>query len=141
MKRSYLFPRALLGGIAAGLASAVLAWGFDLVMDMIGSSFVPFGFAGHLVIGGSLNLLGIIPLYLLGRFMQQPLPAYFTVVFVAAVAMSVLVSVAPPYATFYPFVAVPGILVVSLVSAAIATQIAYRNLGPEAPEAPVAPLA
>lgn len=138
MKRSYLFPRALLGGVAAGLATAVLAWGFDLVMDMIGISFVPFGFAGHLVVGGFLNLLGIIPLYLLGRFMQQPVPAYFTLVFVAAVAASVLVSVAPPYATFYPYVAVPGILVTALASAGVATQIAYRNFGPEAPEVPVA---
>ncbi len=138
MKRSYLFPRALLGGLVAGLASAVLAWGFDLVMDMIGFSFVPFGFAGHLVVGMFLNILAIIPLYLLGRFMQQPVPAYFTVVFVAAVAASVLVSVAPPYATFYPFVAVPGLLVTALVAAAIATQIAYRSMGPEAPEAPVA---
>lgn len=138
MKRSYLFPRALLGGVAAGLATAVLAWGFDLVMDMIGISFVPFGFAGHLVVGGFVNLLGIIPLYLLGRFMQQPVPAYFTLVFVAAVAASVLVSVAPPYATFYPYVAVPGILVTALASAGVATQIAYRNFGPEAPEVPVA---
>ncbi|MBP9751048.1 MAG: hypothetical protein KBC95_04360 [Candidatus Peribacteraceae bacterium] len=138
MKRSYLFPRALLGGVAAGLATAVLAWGFDLVMDMIGISFVPFGFAGHLVVGGFVNLLGIIPLYLLGRFMQQPVPAYFTLVFVAAVAVSVLVSVAPPYATFYPYVAVPGILVTALASAGVATQIAYRNFGPEAPEVPVA---
>ncbi len=116
----------------------MLAWGFDLVMDMIGISFVPFGFAGHLVVGGFVNLLGIIPLYLLGRFMQQPVPAYFTLVFVAAVAVSVLVSVAPPYATFYPYVAVPGILVTALASAGVATQIAYRNFGPEAPEVPVA---
>ncbi len=128
MTRSHLFLRSLLAGVVAGFSAGILSWLFDMGMDMIGFSFVPFDLPGHVVVALGFNILGIIPLWLMGRFLQQPMPAYYTLAVVVGVLLSVLVAVFPPYASnFTIIVAIPGILMVSLVSAVVATQIAYRG--------------
>lgn len=128
MTRSYLFLRCILAGVVAGLAGGCISWLFDFVMDLIGFSVVPFGFPGHMVVLALINVLGIIPMWLIGRFVSQPVPAYFTLVIVVAVAFSVLVAVYPPYSGgFTLFAAIPGVLLTAVMSAIVATQIAYRG--------------
>lgn len=128
MTRSYLFLRSVLGGLVAGLAAALLSWLFDMGMDMLGFSFVPFSFAGHLVVLLGFNILGIIPLWLMGRYLVQPMPAFYTLSVVVGVVLSIIVTIFPPYESgFFVFVAIPGILLGALVSAVVATQIAYRG--------------
>ena len=128
MNRPHLFLRCLLAGLAAALVASFASWLYDVVMDLIGFSFVPFSIAGHLVILGILNVLGIIPLYLIGRFVKQPMPAYYTLALMVAIALSILVTITPPWSVgFTLYAAVPGFLLCGLISAVVATQIAYRG--------------
>ncbi len=123
------FLRCIVAGFLAALVGALVSWLFDLGMDLVGFSFVPFGIGGHIFVVGFLNIVGILPLFLIGRFVGQPVTAYFTLALVFAVCFSILVGVAPPWKSeFSLLVAIPAFLVVTLASATVATQVAYSGL-------------
>jgi hypothetical protein len=124
MKRPNLFLRCLLASVASGLAAAVAAWIFATLMTFAGFSFVALAFLPLLFVCVVFNLLGLLPLYLVARFTNQPVTAYYTTTIAAAVALSILIVVAPPYQGPFAVVAIPAHFIVALVSAAVSAQIA-----------------